>query len=135
MKIIKTFSILRQIDEQVALLYQANPLLRNTKFGYVYKRFYEKNYFPLFNELQDKIADEKLNNALVDEKTKEVLYTDSTQRAYKFDKEGTRKVIEFIRKIYKDYEIKEVEVFPFISNYIPKELNEEQKELFKGLII
>ncbi len=131
----KTFKELKEIDIIVGTLYAKNPSIKDGKFGYWYTKFLKKNYNPIQEEINEKISDCQLLNALVDEKTKEILYTDEFQKQYKFDKEGRQRLIDFIRKIDKEYNDKEIEIIPCISSEVPEELFEEDKELLRGLII
>jgi hypothetical protein len=75
------FKQLKEVDEVVGGLYQKNPKLREGKFGYAYKRFYDKNLKPLLDEIQEKMADCRVENAMVDEKTGHVLAGDDLQKA------------------------------------------------------
>lgn len=131
----KTFLELKEIDDCVAKIYAKYPDIQNSKFGYWYKRFFKKNLQPIIGELEEKLADCRLENALVDEKTREVLYTDSSQRTYKFDKEGLKKLLNFNRVLLEEYNHKEFEITPFISSEAPEGLTDEDKELLKGILI
>jgi len=128
----KTFKELKEADQLIAELYAKNPNLKNTKFGYAWKRFTDKNYTPLIAELNDKIVDSRVEHALTDSTTKELLYTGDSN--YKYDKEGMKSLIDANRKTLKEYDLKEVEITPFIVKDLP-ELTEEETEVLKGLII
>lgn len=132
---IKIFKELRDIDQLVANLYTRNETIKKGKFGYYYTKFYKKNIQPTIDEKEEKLADARLENALTDEKTKEVLYTDITNTAYKFDKEGTKRLIQFNRALQKEYDAKEIEIVPVVSIEIPSELSDEEKEELRGLVI
>ncbi len=131
---LKKFKELQEIDEIVGGLYKKNPALPNGRFGYWYNKFYKKNVTPILTEIGEKIADIRLDNAMVDEKTKEILYSEDKQ-SYKITKDGMKKVNEQTRALHKEYEEKEVDVTPMISSEVPVELQEEDKELLKGLLI
>jgi hypothetical protein len=133
----KTFGELLEIHDLMEDMFTKNESLRNTKFGYAYKRFFEKNTKPLSDKMREEVADNQLENALVDEKTKEILYTDARQLNYRFDKEGTKRVIDFNRKIFKEYKEKVVEIIPWIitQDKDKPELTLEQQEMLTGLII
>lgn len=131
----KTFKDLQEIDGVVGQLYAKDATLQNSKLGYAYKRFVEKNYRPLLDELMEKLAIERVEYALTDEKTKEVLVDQTNPRGFKYDKEGLKKVMEAERKLTREFADREVVITPFISSYVPKGLNEEQTEVLKGLII
>lgn len=130
----KTFEELLKIDRLVGDLYKRNPALRNTKFGYAYKRFAEKNLDKIVTEYRKEINLAQLNNALEDEKTKEVLIDPQNSRGYKYSKEGLMKVISDEFEIEKKWFEKEVDVEPFFSAYVPEELLDEEKEDLKGIL-
>ena len=116
-------------------MYRANPTLTNTKFGYAYKKFVEKNITPTIKEINEKMEDERLDKAMVDEKTKEILYNDSTNRSYKYDKQGLKGLLEFSRKLTKEYEEKDIEVIPYISKEVPDELDQNKIDLLIGILL
>lgn len=131
---IKTFKELQEIDRIVGQLYTEYPTLRDTKFGYAYKKFSEKNYTPLLKEFQDAISTARIDNALEDEKTKAILIDAESTRGYKFSKEGWKAIIAEENKIMDLFNIKDVEITPYLSAFVP-ELTEEQIEILKGTII
>lgn len=133
----KTLEQLLEIDNIVGNLYDKNPKLRDGKFGYAYNRFYVKNIKPILDDMQEKIVDVRIENAMVDEKTKELLREaeeNSKIKNYKYTKEGMKKLTKDIREIVKESNAIEVEVIPFITSDVP-EMLDEQKEMLKGLII
>ncbi len=134
-KTIRTFKELREIDALVGQLYSKNPNIRNTKFGYAYKKFSQKNYNNLFQEFRDKIDYIRVDNALEDSNTKEVLYSQADERGFKYSKEGLKKCIAEENKAVEEYNAKEIEIDPYISSVVPEELTEDDKELLKGLLI
>lgn len=133
----RTFKQLQEIDQLVVQLYKKDPTLKNGKFSTGYSKFYKKNYLPLLEELQEKIQDNQLEFALVDEKTKELLYGEPDERGnkpYKFSKEGMKSLMEANRKLIKEFDAKEVTVEPYICKDVPK-LEKEDEELLKGCIL
>lgn len=132
----KTFLELNEIDQSVSLLYKNNDKLRDTKFGYAYKKFYEKNFHKLNKKLQEELQDVRIENALEDDKTKEILKDEESFRGYKYSKEGLKLVVKSEREILSKYEAMEVEIEPYFckKESLP-ELTEYQVELFKGCII
>ena len=133
----KTFSELKEIDEVVGALYTKNPKLGDGKFGYAYNKFYEKNVKPINEEIQDKMMDFKIDNAMTDPVTKELLYEKADERgnkAYKYTKEGMKNLIKDQRKFLKEIQAKSVEIKPYITKDVP-EMTEEQKEALKGCVI
>lgn len=131
-----TFKELREISIIVSDLYIKFPNLGDTKFGYSWKRFYEKNIEKTTQEFQQALTDARIDNALVDPITKAVLLDekDKIHGGFKFDKDGAKKVSRDEQKIVDEFNAKEIEVTPYISPFVP-ELNEEQKELLKGILI
>jgi len=133
----KKLKELFEIDEIVNNLYVKNPKLKDGKFGYAYKRFYEKNLKDVLEEMQEKMTDCRIDNALVDEKTKELLYDSSDkggQKLYKYTKDGMKKLLEDTRNIKKEYEKKEVKIEPYYASDVP-DMIEEEKEALKGCLI
>lgn len=131
----KTFKELSEIDSVMASIYEKNPEYKDGKFGYAYKRFAEKNWYPVLKEYQNEILDIRIDNALTDEKTKAILTTEKG-RGFEFDKEGLKAVLKAERELEKKWDIKEFEVEPYIckkENLI--ELTDEQKDLLKGILI
>jgi len=132
----KTYKELQEIDEVVAAIYQRNPEARKGKFGYAYNRFYSKNIKPIIEEISEKLTDIRVENAMVDEKTKELVYDNTNgQKLYKYTKEGMIKLLAEQRKINKEYDKKKVEIIPFITKDIPEDIMEEEKEALKGCLI
>ena len=138
-KMKKTYAELREIDEIVGGLYIKNPKTKDGKFGYGYGRFYSKNAKSISEELNEKIMDSRIENAMVDEKTKELLYDlqgGGQNKLYKYTKEGMKKFLEETRKITKEYDEKEIEIIPFfVKEEDLPEMSEEEKELLKGCLI
>ena len=130
-------------DRLVAQLYQIDPKLVNTKFGYAWKRFFEKNIQPTMTELNEKIEDLRIDNALTDKTTGEILYTQPDSRGakeYKFNKDGLKKLTEQARALAKEFEDKEIDVQPYICKELPDIMLEGKKlkedfEILKGLVL
>lgn len=130
----KTFKELLELDAVIGGLYQKNPALRETKFGWAQKRFYETNIAPTLKEYRDKTTEIQINNALEDKTTKALLIDPKNPRGYLYSREGQIKCIAEENKLWEEYQAMEVEVKPYISTYVP-DLTEEQTELLKGLLI
>ena len=130
----KTFKELQSVDELIGNLYQKDAKLKDTKFGYAYKIFSEKNYVPVIKEFQEALASIRINNALEDKNTKEILVDRANPRGYKYSKEGLNACIAQERKIEKEFDEKVIEITPYFCKVLP-ELTEEQVEQLKGLII
>lgn len=130
----KTFKQLQEVDSMIGDLYKEKPKLKDTKFGYAYKRFSDKNYAPAVREFQDELAICRVENALEDPSTKEVLIDRMNVRGYKYSKAGLKACMEQETKIVDKWDVKEIEVIPFYTKDIPAELIEDQIELLKGII-
>lgn len=131
----KTFKELTKIDQEIATLYSLNPKLKDTKFGYTYSRFYDQNYEPTLKEFRKLLVDIRIDHALENPDTKEIITKPNTIRGFAYSKDGLKKVIKAEERIESEFDLKEIEIKPFISPFIPSELNEQQKELFNSLII
>lgn len=134
----KTFKELSEIDGIVGGLYQKNPTLRDTKFGYAYKRFSEKNIAPTVKLYSDVLNDIRIDNALTDETTHALLIDKESTRGFKYSKEGLKSVIKEERNLQEKFDVKEIDVEPFISTFVPADLSNlsnEQKELLTGLLL
>lgn len=129
----KTFLQIKEADQLVAQLYSKNESLEKGKFGYAWKKIIEKNYNPVIKELSEKIEDNRVDNALVNETTKELLIGED--KNYKYSKDGMKTLITINRKLIKDFDEKEIEVIPYYCKDIPLNLTEEETEILKGLII
>jgi len=129
-----TFKELQEIDSLVANLYTKDKTLQNSKMGYAYKRFSEKFYFPVVKELQQKTQDIRVDNAMEDKNTKEILADGNNVRGYKYTKEGLKNCMKQERELVEEYDKREIEIEPFISSFKPENLTDEEKELLKGII-
>lgn len=129
----KTFLQIKESDQLVAQLYANDENLQKGKFGYAWKRFIEKNYKPLVVEINEKMDDARIDNALTDPNTGEILYNGEN---YKFGKEGVKALIEYGRKLDKQYNERLVEIIPFLVKKadLPA-LTDEEQEILKGLVI
>lgn len=132
----KTFKELMEIDEFIGTLYTEKPELKNSKFGYSYKRFAEKNFYPLLKKFREELLDIRIDNALEDEKTKEIIADDLNPRGYKYNKEGLKKLVIAERILEEEWFNKEIKVEPYIckKENLP-ELNIIEKEMLLGVLI
>ncbi len=132
----KTFKQLKEVDIAVASLYEKNPKVKDSKFGYAYKRFADKNYYPVNKEFSEAINDVRAENALVDKGTGAMIFDPSSFRGFKYDKVGWKTMINEERRLEKEWDEKVIEVEPYICKDLTGvELSDEQKDLFNGLII
>lgn len=129
-----TFEKLKQIDKVHGRLLGIKTF-KETKLGYAFKRFSEKNIKKPFEEYASKLEDLRIDNALEDTTTKAILY--EADGSYKFSKEGKKTLIKQMRDEESKWLDKEFEVEPFICKDIPVEVKfeEHEVELLEGLII
>jgi len=106
----KTFKELRELDVMMGELYRTDPTVRNTKFGYAYKRISDKIYFPAVKEYHADLAMVRLDHALTDPVTRAILLDNETNRGYKYDKAGMKDVIEGEYDLIGLFDKKEFEV-------------------------
>jgi len=78
--------------------------------------------------------DVRIDNAMEDAKTKEVLRNPDDTRGFKYTKEGLKKVIEQENELTEKWDTKEIEVEPYIVESLPP-LSEGQRELLVGILI
>lgn len=130
----KTFKELNEIDLLIGELYKQTPDLKNTKFGYAYKKFSEKNYIPTFKERNEKLTDIYIDNALEDETTKALIINDKSRTGFSHSKEALKKLLKEEEKIKQEFDLQEIEIESYISTYIPQ-LDEVEKDILMGLII
>lgn len=133
--ITKTFKELQELDQIVGGMYRVDPLLKDTKFGYAYKRLCDKYYIPAIKDYNEAINDARIDHALEDPVTKEILRDSKSPRGYKYSKEEEKKIAHEERKITDAWNLKEIQVEPFISAHIPPELTEEQTAALTGILI
>lgn len=131
-KIVKTYKELQEIDNIVGAMYRKNPNLRDSKFGYAFKRFSDKNIAPTNKELQEKLQDIAVEHALEDPTTKELLL--SVDKEYKYSREGQNKLNKAQRELAVEFLAKEIEVEPYISPRTP-EMTEWEFEVLKGILV
>lgn len=132
----KTFEELKEIVEINNRLNQTNPTFPNTKLGYAFKRLIEKNINPIFTDFNDELQDVRIDNAMVDPSTSELLYKDDG-RSFRYTPEGLKNVMKKIKEVSREWDKKEFEIKPFICSEIPEgvELTDEDKELLEGVIL
>lgn len=133
----KTYQDLFDLDQIVARMYEKNPKLKDTtKFGYGYTRFYEKNLRDVFSDYYVALEDLRIDNALEDKETKAVIRDRNDPRGFKYTKDGLRKTIAAERLLVKEWNLKEFEVEPYFitPENLPKDLTDEQKEAFLGVL-
>lgn len=134
----KTFKDLLEIDGMVGLMYKKNPILKDTKFGYGYKRFYIKNIEKIKEEFTNELTDLRIDNALVDEKTKALLSDPNpNSRGFQYSKEGLKALIKAENELEDKWDLKEVEVEPYFikREFFPENLTDDQFEVFTGVLL
>jgi hypothetical protein len=133
---LKTFKELQEIDSIHGRLLK-NPSFKQTKLAYAFKRFTQKNLVKIFTDFNNSNQDIRIDNALVDEKTKALLYKEDGEN-FQFSKEGLKAVMKQLRENKETWDIKEFEIEPFICKEPLDEslkLEENEVELLKGVII
>ena len=96
-------------------------------------KFVKKNLNSIFQEYNEGIESIRIENALCDEKTKELLFNEKGE--YKFSKEGLKNFIAEKKSFVKQWEAKEFEVEPYIAKKELPDMNQEQKEILEGILI
>ncbi len=134
-KITKTFQELNEADNLVGVLYKKDPTLRDTKFGYAYNRFYQKNFENLLKEFQKELELVRAEHALEDEKTKALILDDKNPRGFAYSKQGFKSVVEAEEKFLEKFNKKEVEIEPYFATFIPEDMNDYTREKLIGLVI
>lgn len=135
----KTFEEMKKIDAIYGELIERSGKegrdFKATKLGYAFKRFSEKNLVKPFGEFNETLQDMRIDNALVDDKTKAVLFT-ADGKNYQNTKEQLKTVLKRSKEIGEEWDKKEFEIIPFIcSDLGDVEFTEDEVELLKGVII
>lgn len=130
----KTFKELGQIDNMVGKLYKKHEKLERTKFGYAYKRFADKNFYPNVEKYQQELGMIRIDNAMEDKETKEVMVDRTNQRGFKYTKEGLKNCIKAEIKLNNEWDEKEIDIEPYMSIMIPNEMSDEEVEMLIGLV-
>lgn len=131
----KTFKELQEIDILVGGLYQRNPKLRDSKFGYAYKRFTDKNYVPHVREFNEELSALRVQHALEHPSTKEVMVDLQSPRGYKYSKSELINLMGAEKRLQDEWDKKEFDITPFLSATIPDELEEEHREMLAGIVL
>ncbi len=132
---IKTFKELKEVDNLVGTLFAKNPTLRDSKFGYAYKRFVQKNFMPVATEFNEALVAVRVDCAMEDPITKEVLADPANPRGFKYDKTGLKQVMFEESLLVKKWDELEIEVTPYLSPMIPEGLTEEETAILAGLVL
>ena len=128
-----TLKRISEADNLARLVIARNKDGQRSKFFYAWKRFCDKNYSSYVQELQEQLTLVRISNALEDA-NKAIITDKENMRGYKFSKEGLKKCIEEENKLIKEFQEKEVEAEPYFCLSLP-EMSDEEKEVFKGMII
>jgi len=131
----KTFKELQEVDVMVGGLYQKNPDLKQSKFGYAYKRFSDKNYVPIAKDFNEELGALRVQFALEDKTTGEVLIDRMNPRGFKYTKQGLTELMAEEKKLAEKYDAMDVEINPFLSKMIPEGLEDDQMEMLSGLVL
>ncbi len=133
----KSYKEIVELDLMVAGLYSKTPALRESKFGYAYRRFYDKNLKKILGEYNEDLAMVRIDGALTNDETGELLISHEGGRGFKYSKDGLKNVIKAERKLDEQWATKEFDVEPYFikPEYFPEDINDEQKELMKGIVL
>lgn len=135
----KTFKELNKFSDVVRKMLDKRPELADSKLGYAIKRFEEKSVSEVYREYNQELTMVRIDNALTNKETGAMVKDPNpmSQRGFEFDKEGLKNVIKEEMKIEKAWMQKEFDVEPFIckKENLPKDLTEEQIEVFDGLVL
>tara|TARA_R110002126_G_scaffold17316_5_gene67755 strand:+ start:1535 stop:1942 length:408 start_codon:yes stop_codon:yes gene_type:complete len=133
----KTVKELLVIDDMVGVMYREDVELKNTKFGYAYGRFFDKNLAGVIKERTQDITEARITNALVAKDTGAIIYSKENPRGFDYSPDGLKKVIKAETEISEAFEAKEIEVEPYIcaKENLPKKMTAERKEALTGLVI
>ena len=137
-KVKRTFKQLKEFNGAAQAYLQKVPEAENTKFGYALKRFADMNLQKIWKEYNQKRELLAVEHALEDKETKAIIPSEpGSQRPYKYDKKGLTALMNAENELFDEWEEKEFEVEPYIATSLPKEkdLTEEQREAFKGLVM
>ena len=132
----KTFKQLQEAEQLVSALIKAEPTLKDTKFGYAFKRFSEKNYVPLAKDFNNELTTLRIEYALEDKITGEVLTDRTNSRGFKYGKQPLKQLLIEETKLADKWDSMEFEITPYISK-LPDtiELTEGQLEILTGLVL
>lgn len=131
---IKTFEELNKIDQIYGKLLKEEGFAK-TKLAYCFKRFSDKNLVKIFTEYNEELQDNRIDNALTDEKTKALLYMEDGKN-FQYSREGLKAVLKQNKETTEKWNKKEIEIEPFICTDLGDiEFTAEEEELLKGVII
>lgn len=125
-----TFQQAREIIAEINSL-STEPNFKNTKFAYAVDKFTKSSLKKPLEEYNEEIAMARVQNALEDEKTKQLILNEKGD--YTFSRDGDIALRNATKEISERWATKEIEVTPFIVE--TPDLTEIQKELFKGIFI
>ncbi len=112
-----------------------DPVLSKTKMSYALKRFIESN-IKFFKEYNTGLQDLRIDNALVDEKTKELLTDEKNPRGFKYGKEELKKLLKEENDWMDKFKEKDCDVEVYIcKDTAGADLSEEDIEILKGYVI
>jgi len=127
-----TFEKMLEVSEALRKFLNAD---KETKFTYAINKFYKLNIKKVFDEYNEELAGIRVDSALVEEKTRAIVYDKETARGFAYDKEGLKAVMSAEKALQKKWETKEFTVIPYKAkaNDVP-ELTQSEEELLKGLV-
>ncbi len=131
----KTFKELLEADAVVGKMYIVTPELKESKFGYAWKRFYEKNIQKTMNEYREQMIDCYIQNAL--EKDGRIVTDKDSARGYGYSKQGLLDCIKAEKVIEEKFDAIEIEVLPHIvsESSFPQSITDYEREILTGLVL
>jgi len=126
-----TFEKMLEVSEALRKFLDAD---KETKFTYAINKFYKLNIKKVFDEYNEELAGIRVDNALVEEKTRAIVYDKETARGFAYDKEGLKAVMSAEKALQKKWETKEFTVIPYKAKADVPELTQSEEELLKGLV-
>jgi len=126
-----TFEKLQEFDG-IAAMYYSTGNNAQTKLGYAMKKVF-KSSGKVFEEFKDAVDDVRVDNCLTDPDTKAILKDD--KGGYMFSKDGHKKTRKDLKKLQEEWTKRDVEIETYFATEIPKDLTDEQKRVFCGVVI
>lgn len=131
----KKFKELNDLYNTFDIACQKTPELANTKLGYAFKIFFNKNCKQAFQDYNEELEMLRVDNAATDDKGCLISNPEDKVRGFKYEKSAFKILLIAEKKLLKEWNIKEFEVEPYFSREIPDYLSEIEKEEYAGLII
>jgi len=133
---VRTFEQIRLFNAYSHLYLRQNPVNERTKLGYAIRRVQEsKSFANVLWQYNHELDCIRIDNALIDEKTKEVILAEKSNRPYKYDTKGLKKVSEEENDFAKEWDKNEFEISCYYVKELPEDMDEIMKEHLTGFVI